>query len=100
MSRARIEISLFCCRSAQAPVSRASKFQFSHHQSGARLRRSCQLRAAVRPTGHKEISQWPTKCLSMRLIRRKPGRSEEHTSELQSLTNLVCRLLLEKKKTA
>src|SRR5438093_2122234 len=26
-------------------------------------------------------------------------RSEEHTSELQSLTNLVCRLLLEKKKT-
>src|SRR5262249_56629489 len=36
--------------------------------------------------------------------RRRPGtanprgRSEEHTSELQSLTNLVCRLLLEKKK--
>src|SRR5215213_11781253 len=27
-----------------------------------------------------------------------PARSEEHTSELQSLTNLVCRLLLEKKK--
>src|SRR5258706_7742015 len=28
----------------------------------------------------------------------KSVRSEEHTSELQSLTNLVCRLLLEKKK--
>src|SRR5437016_10265804 len=28
----------------------------------------------------------------------RSGRSEEHTSELQSLTNLVCRLLLEKKK--
>src|SRR5438093_5415124 len=28
----------------------------------------------------------------------RAGRSEEHTSELQSLTNLVCRLLLEKKK--
>src|SRR5262249_61887668 len=27
------------------------------------------------------------------------ARSEEHTSELQSLTNLVCRLLLEKNKT-
>src|SRR5262245_65209874 len=27
------------------------------------------------------------------------GRSEEHTSELQSLRHLVCRLLLEKKKT-
>src|SRR5262249_61262667 len=29
---------------------------------------------------------------------RRSRRSEEHTSELQSLTNLVCRLLLEKKK--
>src|SRR5260370_28189903 len=28
-----------------------------------------------------------------------PPRSEEHTSELQSHLNLVCRLLLEKKKT-
>src|SRR2546430_12530475 len=28
-----------------------------------------------------------------------PSRSEEHTSELQSQSNLVCRLLLEKKKT-
>src|SRR5262249_61301978 len=30
--------------------------------------------------------------------RASHDRSEEHTSELQSLTNLVCRLLLEKKK--
>src|SRR2546425_7555976 len=29
---------------------------------------------------------------------KNPGRSEEHTSELQSLAYLVCRLLLEKKK--
>src|SRR5256886_10338736 len=28
---------------------------------------------------------------------RRPRRSEEHTSELQSQSNLVCRLLLEKK---
>src|SRR5260370_26983383 len=28
-----------------------------------------------------------------------PARSEEHTSELQSHLNIVCRLLLEKKKT-
>src|SRR5262249_61867881 len=43
---------------------------------------------------------------SLRCLRRRqtilwdkgagPRRSEEHTSELQSLTNLVCRLLLEK----
>src|SRR5438093_9801480 len=31
------------------------------------------------------------------LLRALEPRSEEHTSELQSLTNLVCRLLLEKK---
>src|SRR2546430_8483372 len=30
--------------------------------------------------------------------RSREGRSEEHTSELQSQSNLVCRLLLEKKK--
>src|SRR2546425_6949369 len=31
-------------------------------------------------------------------LRNDPVRSEEHTSELQSLAYLVCRLLLEKKK--
>src|SRR5262249_60678492 len=35
---------------------------------------------------------------TMNIAARSRGRSEEHTSELQSLTNLVCRLLLEKKK--
>src|SRR5690606_19826098 len=34
----------------------------------------------------------------LRLARRRLARSEEHTSELQSRENLVCRLLLEKKK--
>src|SRR5260370_20177797 len=33
------------------------------------------------------------------LLNRTQGRSEEHTSELQSHLNLVCRLLLEKKNT-
>src|SRR5258706_10073483 len=33
-----------------------------------------------------------------RRVYARSVRSEEHTSELQSLTNLVCRLLLEKKK--
>src|SRR5688572_32996930 len=32
-------------------------------------------------------------------IRRRGGRSEEYTSELQSQSNLVCRLLLEKKNS-
>src|SRR3954465_12882893 len=37
-------------------------------------------------------------CLLLLLKLRSPTRSEEHTSELQSHDNLVCRLLLEKKK--
>src|SRR5438093_1873226 len=47
----------------------------------------------------------PQRRLHLRPLFRQDGgdarlqnRSEEHTSELQSLTNLVCRLLLEKKK--
>src|SRR5260370_12449578 len=46
---------------------------------------------------------WPDRVAAPRCTRaRPPGidapRSEEHTSELQSHLNLVCRLLLEKKK--
>src|SRR5688572_31123856 len=33
-------------------------------------------------------------------LRQEGQRSEEHTSELQSQSNLVCRLLLEKKKSS
>src|SRR4051812_49888813 len=36
--------------------------------------------------------------LASRVGRKRSRRSEEHTSELQSHVNLVCRLLLEKKK--
>src|SRR5438034_8761792 len=36
--------------------------------------------------------------ISMTLLRLRLTRSEEHTSELQSHSDLVCRLLLEKKK--
>src|SRR5207302_7389371 len=37
-------------------------------------------------------------CACLVLAAQAGGRSEEHTSELQSRENLVCRLLLEKKK--
>src|SRR5260221_13014283 len=37
-------------------------------------------------------------CPGRRRGARRQGRSEEHTSELQSHSDLVCRLLLEKKK--
>src|SRR2546427_4588802 len=41
---------------------------------------------------------WPQKAPPSTPIMTTPTRSEEHTSELQSQSNLVCRLLLEKKK--
>src|SRR5262249_61448705 len=55
-----------------------------------------------RRSKNSSLSTWPTCCSligSSRICgREKKARSEEHTSELQSLTNLVCRLLLENKK--
>src|SRR5688500_19611551 len=42
-------------------------------------------------------SRYDVVCLQEVLLRRHARRSEEHTSELQSPCNLVCRLLLEKK---
>src|SRR5690606_41959097 len=48
-------------------------------------------------TGPQPQRQQQTRCVDAG--RDQPGgRSEEHTSELQSRENLVCRLLLEKKK--
>src|SRR2546430_4153602 len=41
----------------------------------------------------------PTRNSSTNRLKNASTRSEEHTSELQSQSNLVCRLLLEKKKT-
>src|SRR5256885_13189337 len=48
---------------------------------------------AVRRCAHERLRR-----LRIRRIRNRARRSEEHTSELQSPCNLVCRLLLEKKK--
>src|SRR5438046_8159975 len=50
----------------------------------------------ARPTPARGRSPWEDRAPTC--PRRAWWRSEEHTSELQSLTNLVCRLLLEKKK--
>src|SRR5438046_7373681 len=71
------------------------------HSSYRENPRSCRARRA---------NHFPARTVSRRIFlpqgRRRTlqsfgssaRRSEEHTSELQSLTNLVCRLLLEKKK--
>src|SRR3712207_7222992 len=48
-----------------------------------------QHRASIVPARHHHLGH---------LVAHRAGRSEEHTSELQSRQYLVCRLLLEKKK--
>src|SRR2546428_5047166 len=55
-----------------------------HRASGSVARRVCKV-------------HW-TRFVSRHAARVPPPRSEEHTSELQSRSDLVCRLLLEKKK--
>src|SRR5256885_10621371 len=68
------------------------------------LFRSARLRAVSRRGGGMQAGQDAVLrmgTLEIDLARemvRDAGRSEEHTSELQSPCNLVCRLLLEKKK--
>src|SRR2546430_6455976 len=59
------------------------------------LFRSIESRCAAQP-----LSWRPDRSPSGAWAQRSSGfyRSEEHTSELQSQSNLVCRLLLEKKK--
>src|SRR5690554_6982056 len=57
-----------------------------------RLRPCRRLRTSSRQHGERRDGALPVE-------HAPPGRSEEHTSELQSRPHLVCRLLLEKKKS-
>src|SRR2546425_5856402 len=62
-----------------------------YHHLGAKTAAVAELRRVARAGGHVIVRQ----------VTRESAdeyRSEEHTSELQSLAYLVCRLLLEKKK--
>src|SRR2546430_9105328 len=52
--------------------------------------------ALFHPAVHRQAEQRAAEALGHGQL--GDGRSEEHTSELQSQSNLVCRLLLEKKK--
>src|SRR5256885_8331040 len=53
---------------------------------------------ADEPTGNLDSRSSEEIGTILRSLAAEQGRSEEHTSELQSPCNLVCRLLLEKKK--
>src|SRR5207248_11767958 len=79
----------------------------SHRRSASRCRRrSCFRRNHIRPESISppnrcttwDIRSTGTACSIMSDGRPSSNRSEEHTSELQSPYDLVCRLLLEKQK--
>src|SRR2546430_3598313 len=63
---------------------------------GALCRTKSQAKSST-PPPRDPSSVCSTTTVSRQISRASP-RSEEHTSELQSQSNLVCRLLLEKKK--
>src|SRR2546430_1746496 len=79
--KTRSSCSTRCCRSETLQCCRANL-----RRHGPASTRPCPTRRTRAP---KSVSR-------TRVVRR--SRSEEHTSELQSQSNLVCRLLLEKKK--
>src|SRR3989441_7449786 len=72
------------CQESLSP--RLDGFSLEGSEGSPRLSRRNLDSPGVRPVGLDDLD-------------RLSSRSEEHTSELQSLAYLVCRLLLEKKKT-
>src|SRR2546427_4196375 len=55
-------------------------------------------RLSCAPSSNMSGPPWAASLWENAMLAYIPSRSEEHTSELQSQSNLVCRLLLEKKK--
>src|SRR2546427_4765772 len=62
------------------------------------LRRLVRLQPVVRVVAARLVLDEVLRVLDLADVVENQTRSEEHTSELQSQSNLVCRLLLEKKK--
>src|SRR5690349_22860741 len=73
-----------------------SAFSAAAARSGVRTRLAARIPAHRTPC---PVTKPPTRTVrATRPAGSFPARSEEHTSELQSRRDLVCRLLLEKKK--
>src|SRR2546426_7367115 len=70
-------------RSSEPCIEQAQPLTSDYHHLCPMLPPAARLKPVIRPC----VVRWPL-----------DSRSEEHTSELQSPCNLVCRLLLEKKK--
>src|SRR5437016_3464161 len=113
-----------CARRSGQPWGKTECWYVAHAQPGAQVAlglrngaTSAQLEQAIRENRAEELLNWvdvhrgdliyvaggtvhtlgPGSVIVETQQQSDTTRSEEHTSELQSLTNLVCRLLLEKK---
>src|SRR5207237_9851783 len=99
----RSYLSLLCCSTIRHPP-RSTLFPyttlFRSHQPRQRERhRAADETLCVTPRADGGEGGVGDRDVVEALELRREARSEEHTSELQSHLNLVCRLLLEKKKT-
>src|SRR2546422_4329410 len=70
------------------------RFQVIRGRVTRRLQNPASVLGTARQSEQRRLKQ-----VHVGLVRSEIDRSEEHTSELQSRLHLVCRLLLEKKKT-
>src|SRR2546425_4824845 len=92
------DIDISSGRRSRPNVTRAGSPFFAHDEKPVRSQRAVGLpetgsasTLSANGTSSARYSRWTSSGPSL-------SRSEEHTSELQSLAYLVCRLLLEKKK--
>src|SRR5690606_39313321 len=82
-----------CCAGASPPTARQARYAVRHPSHTLDRRGGAALPFLVAEPVHDLLG------LVRPVLDQEVGhRSEEHTSELQSRENLVCRLLLEKKK--
>src|SRR2546430_11935852 len=77
---------------------RSVRHRIGRHEVPAPQREAVEAVAAARNVDHTLENEHDFRAAGAPIRRGRGCRSEEHTSELQSQSNLVCRLLLEKKK--
>src|SRR3989441_7009945 len=92
------EASAWSCARAASSWATAESYA-AWDESRSLLAMSCRAKSSVFRSRSRLVSTTATCAFAEdRALRPAAHRSEEHTSELQSLAYLVCRLLLEKKK--
>src|SRR5688572_30136358 len=89
-------IRMVCARSASGTASKSSRVTSTFTPEPAKEKRGFKTQRSRSRGGPSKSER--SRASGAAGWERDGSRSEEHTSELQSQSNLVCRLLLEKKK--